>query len=402
MVRTLRSRMARVGMVAAVALLCAIGTLLTITDSAALGDAPSGDRLLRTQQSPQWHDDHFENRQPIWADGLAGWRNFLLGSASPDSSPRSPVPVVRPDPRAYASPPDSGLRLTWLGHATTLLEVDGAVLLIDPLWSERASPVSWAGPQRWYPPLIALADLPRVDAVLISHDHVDHLDMGTIVAMRDWSTVFVVPLGIGAHLERWGIPAARIVELDWWQSTRVGAVELVATPARHASGRLRSKTNKTLWAGWAVAGPRHRVWYSGDTGFHTDLAAIGERLGPFDLTLIEAGQYDANWPDTHLGPEQAVEAHRLVRGEVMVPVHWGLIRQAPHAWTEPVERVLAAARCRQVRVVTPRPGEIVEPMQATTAPWWPALPWRTAEQFPVQATVSGDPAHRERVPACPS
>ncbi|WP_431047912.1 MBL fold metallo-hydrolase [Roseateles sp. L2-2] len=400
MARSLKTRVIRVAIVATLVLMSAIGVLLAATDTSGLGDTPTGDRLLRTQQSPQWHDDHFENRQPIWADGFGAWKNFLLGEASPDSVPQSPVPVVRPDPKAYLTPPDSGLRMTWLGHATTLLEVDGAVLLIDPLWSDRASPVSWAGPRRWYPPLIALSDLPRVDAVLISHDHVDHLDMRTIVAMRDWSTVFVVPLGIGAHLERWGIPAARIRELDWWQSTRLGPVELVATPARHASGRLWSKTNKTLWAGWAVAGPAHRVWYSGDTGFHTDLAAIGERLGPFDLTLIESGQYDTHWPDTHLGPEQAVEAHRLVRGKVMVPVHWGLIQQAPHAWTEPIERVMAAARCHEVPVVAPRPGEIVEPLQASIAPWWPQLPWRTAAQSAVEATVSGDPADRAHVPAC--
>jgi L-ascorbate metabolism protein UlaG (beta-lactamase superfamily) len=311
------------------------------------------------------------------------------------------VPVVRPDARAYATPPVSGLRMTWFGHASTLLEVDGSVVLIDPLWSERASPVSWAGPKRWYPPLLALADLPAVDAVLISHDHVDHLDMQSIVAMRDWSTVFVVPLGVGAHLERWGIPAARIVELDWWASTRVGPLTLVATPARHASGRLSSKSNKTLWAGWSIAGPQHKVWYSGDTGFHDDLASIGERLGPFDLTLIEAGQYDGHWPDNHLGPEQAVAAHRLVGGRVMVPVHWALIQQAPHAWTEPAERVLTAARCQGAQLLLPRPGEMVEPLTAQAPqPWWPSLPWRTATQSPVRATANGAPADRMAPPAC--
>jgi L-ascorbate metabolism protein UlaG (beta-lactamase superfamily) len=160
------------------------------------------------------------------------------------------------------------LRVTWFGHASTLVEVDGMTLLIDPLWSERASPVSWAGPKRWYPAPIAIADLPKIDAVLISHDHVDHLDYQTISAMKSWSNVFVVPLGVGAHLVHWGIPESRIIELDWWESAHVGALELVATPARHASGRLTSKGNRTLWAGWAVVGPAHRVWYSGDTGFH--------------------------------------------------------------------------------------------------------------------------------------
>ena len=373
----------------------------SIMGGASFGGEPSGERLMRAQRSPQWRTDHFENPQRLWANSSDAWKAFLFGPATNTSTPDAPIPVVRNDASAYAHTPASGLRLTWFGHASTLLEVDGSTVLIDPLWSERASPVSWAGPKRWYPPTMALSDLPRVDAVLISHDHVDHLDYRTIVAMKTWRAIFIVPLGIGAHLSRWGIPATRIVELDWWQSTHVGALELVATPARHASGRLRSRSNKTLWAGWAIIGPQHRIWYSGDTGFHEDLPTIGERFGPFDLTLIEAGQYDANWPDTHLGPELAVEAHRLVRGKTLVPVHWALIKQAPHAWTEPVERVLAAARCRNVRVLTPRPGEIVESFDAPVVQaWWPSLPWRTAKQYLVLATKNGVPSDRVSVPSC--
>ena len=145
-----------------------------------------------------------------------------------------------------------------------------------------------------------------------------------------------------------GVPAARIVELDWWQFGRVGSLEIIATPARHASGRLSAQNDGTLWAGYALLGEQHRVWYSGDTGFHTALPEIGRRFGPFDVTLIEAGQYDKDWPDWHLGSEQAVEAHRLVGGKRMIPVHWGLLQLAHHSWTEPVERVLAAAKCRNV------------------------------------------------------
>lgn len=390
------------GVTVATVLAAVIGAFL-ITGCAALGDKPSGERLARVQQSPQWHEDHFQNPQPMWADSSGAWRRLLFGSSTSGSTPDGPVPVVRNNASAYAHPPASGLRLTWFGHASTLLEVDGVVVLIDPLWSERASPVSWVGPTRWYPPPMALEDLPKVDAVLISHDHVDHLDYQTIVAMKQWQTVFVVPLGIGAHLSRWGIPDTRIVELDWWGSAHIGALELVATPARHASGRLQTKTNRTLWAGWAIVGPRHRVWYSGDTGFHEDLAAIGDRFGPFDLTLIEAGQYDAHWPDTHLGPELAVEAHRLVRGRILVPVHWGLIKLAPHAWTEPVERVLTAARCRDVQVLAPRPGEIVESFDVPKVQaWWPQLPWRTADQYPVVGTVNGTPSNRVSILPCPA
>jgi L-ascorbate metabolism protein UlaG (beta-lactamase superfamily) len=173
---------------------------------------------------------------------------------------------------------------------------------------------------------VLLSELPRIDVVLISHDHYDHLDRPTIAAMANGDAMFVVPLGVGAHLERWGIPPARIVELDWWQSTRVGSLEIIATPARHVSGRISPQSDGTLWAGYALLGAQHRVWYSGDTGFHSALEEIGQRFGPFDVTLVEAGQYDADWPDWHLGPEQAVEAHRLVRGKRMIPVHWGLLK----------------------------------------------------------------------------
>ena len=213
--------------------------------------------------------------------------------------------------------------------------------------------------------------------------------------------MFVVPLGVGAHLERWGVPPAHIVELDWWQSTRVGSLEIIATPARHASGRISGQSDNTLWAGYALLGAQHRVWYSGDTGFHSSLAEIGRRFGPFDVTLIEAGQYDADWPDWHLGPEQAVEAHLLVRGKRMIPVHWGLLNLAHHSWTEPVERVLAAATCRNVEVLVPRPGESIEPTSASSnSRWWPTIPWRPANEAPIVATRDGVVAHRYEFLPC--
>jgi len=388
---------------AVTSLLFVLSSVFLLTGCAAFGSKPSGDRLLRVQQSPEWHGDHFENPQPMWADARGAWGRFLLGPSNPHTVPAAPLPVVRDAASTFIGPPASGLRVTWFGHSSALVEIDGSKVLIDPLWSDRASPVTWAGPKRWYPPPVALTDLPGIDAVVISHDHHDHLDYATIVAMKSWSTVFVVPLGLGAHLSRWGIPEHRIIELDWWQSTRVGTLELVATPARHASGRITTKSNRTLWAGYALIGAQHRAWYSGDTGFHDDLPRIGERLGPFDVTLIEAGQYDALWPDTHLGPELAVEAHRLVRGKAMIPVHWALLKLGEHTWTEPAERVLAAARCRAVKVLVPRPGESVEPTQtAETSRWWPELPWNTASENPVIGTKGGVPSDRVAIDSCPA
>ena len=194
----------------------------------------------------------------------------------------------------------------------------------------------------------------------------------------------VVPLGVGAHLRAWGVPERDVTELDWWEATAVRGLTVTATPARHFSGRGLDDRDRTLWAGWAVAGPAHRAFYSGDTALHEEFAEIGRRLGPFDLTMIETGAYDALWADVHLGPEQAVLAHRLVRGDVLLPVHWGLFDLALHGWTEPIERVLVAARAAGVRVAAPRPGGMVEPdALAPVERWWPKVPWKTAADVPI-------------------
>ncbi|HTB73765.1 MAG TPA: MBL fold metallo-hydrolase [Polyangiaceae bacterium] len=337
------------------------------------------------RKSPQWQGSHFENPQPIVNDTWAAI--VSLFKRDPNVVPKSPPSTVSVDPARFANPPPSGLRVTWLGHSTILLEIDGHRFLTDPVWSDRAGPVRFSGPKRWFPPLIALKDLPPLDAVVLSHDHYDHLDYSTIVALKDRGLTFVAPLGVGAHLERWGVAANRIVELDWWDSHPFGDLTLWAVPARHASGRvLFLDDGAKLWAGYAFLGARHRVYYSGDTGLFPALRTIGERFGPFDLTMIEIGQYDQAWPDWHLGPEQALEAHRRVRGAVMLPVHWGLFALASHGWTEPIERAVAAARDANAVLITPRPGQSVQPtVDRPQERWWPELHWRPRTEYPIVA-----------------
>jgi L-ascorbate metabolism protein UlaG (beta-lactamase superfamily) len=366
---------------AAVALVFAV---VGIQGCTAFGHRAQGARRARIERSPQWLDGSFRNPQPLVNDGWLAMKGAW--SASPDGRPRETPPVSHGPPGGFATLPGSGLRATWLGHSSTLIEIDGHRVLTDPVWSERASPLPWVGPGRWYAPPVPLAELPPIDAVVISHDHYDHLDLGTVraLAARDARTVFIVPLGIGAHLAYWGVAEARIVELDWWQQTRLRDLTVVCTPARHASGRMLVDNDSKLWAGWALLGHDHRVYFSGDTGLFPAMRDIGERLGPFDLTMIEIGEYNRAWPDWHSGPEQAVRAHGLVRGRVMLPVHWGLFRLAYHTWTEPIERALAAGRRAGATLVSPRPGQSFEPESPPPpARWWPRLSGHTAEQDPI-------------------
>jgi L-ascorbate metabolism protein UlaG (beta-lactamase superfamily) len=297
------------------------------------------------------------------------------------------MPVERRVAADYASAPASGLRVTWLGHSTTLLEIEGTRLLFDPVWAERASFVGFAGPKRFFAPPLPFAELPPVDALVLSHDHFDHLDRTFVESVAARGLRWIVPLGVGEWLRGWGIPASDVTELDWWDSTRVGTLTLTSTPARHFSGRGLGQQDRTLWCGWAMIGERRRVYYAGDTALQDEFTEIGRRLGPFDLTMIEIGAYDKLWPDVHLGPEQALLAHRLVRGDVVLPLHWGTFDLALHGWTEPIERALVEAERHAVRIATPRPGGMFEPtIDIPIERWWPTVPWHTAAEAPIRST----------------
>ena len=367
----MRTVLAALGAIVALVLVAAV--TLWLIARPAMGGRVGGARLALAERSPQWRDGAFRNRRPR-VDGpfLEALTEFAFGG-SEYRSPTAPVPLVARSAQDYETPPASGLRVTWLGHSTTLLEIDSVRVLIDPMWGRRASPFTFAGPARYYPPPLALGAVPAPDVVLISHDHYDHLDMPTVRTLAARGARFIVPLGVGAHLEAWGVRATSISELDWWSAIDIGGLELTATPSRHFSGRGITGQDRTLWAGWVIKGPKHRVYYSGDTAL--------------DDTMIEVGEYDALWTDVHLGPEQAVRAHQLVRGNVMLPVHWAGFDLALHGWTEPIERVLVAAEAAGVRVATPQPGELLEPAtMGAQRRWWPTTPWRTVAEAPAFST----------------
>jgi L-ascorbate metabolism protein UlaG (beta-lactamase superfamily) len=330
-------------------------------------------RSARVHASPNFRDGRFQNPVPTRLLAGAGYlsvlRRQLFGTER--RVPPGPLPVRFLSAGDFASPPSPGVRVIWLGHSTLLIEIEGTRILTDPVFSERASPTQLVGPRRFHPVPIALDRLPRLDAVLVSHDHYDHLDRGTIEALASLEAPFVTSLGVGEFLERWGIGPDRIIELDWHESAAVGPLRMSATPARHFSGRSLFGRFKTLWSSWVLAGARHRVFFTGDTGFFGGLADIGRDHGPFDLALIKIGAYSDYWPDIHLKPEDAVRVHQLVRAERMLPIHWATFNLAFHAWDEPIERLLVAAREAGVDLITPRIGQPVDAMApAAYDPWW--------------------------------
>jgi L-ascorbate metabolism protein UlaG (beta-lactamase superfamily) len=339
------------------------------------GKKAAGLRLERMQASPMWAGGAFHNRHPVLAGLRSGTERPSLGDflcGGDRRTPREPLPAI--DPRAaWAKPVATGLRATWLGHSTVLLEMDGLRVLTDPVWGPRASPSRLVGPKRFQPVPITLAQLPPIDLVVISHDHYDHLDYPTIRKLARTNVPFVTTLGVGAHLEAWGIAAERITELDWWETHALAGTELrvTATPSQHFSGRSLGGRNDTLWASFAIQSARHSAFFSGDTGLTTEYQRIAERYGRFDLVMLEVGAFHPSWGDIHLGPENALKALRLLGGGSFLPVHWGTFNLAMHAWDEPPETLLKLGTAQGVHLVMPQLGEAIEPAHVERVqPWW--------------------------------
>ncbi|AIF52948.1 MBL fold metallo-hydrolase [Pelosinus sp. UFO1] len=339
-----------------------------------LGGKISEDKIRSFNQSPNFKENKFVNQIPTSINTDANSLYTTLRDYLKDSPQRNPdksLPIVAVDPASLQDTKET--KVTWLGHSTILLQIDGKRILLDPVFSQSPSPFPFLGPKRYSETLpIEIEELPSIDVVILSHDHYDHLDYESIMKLKDKVRQFYVPLGIGSHLERWGIEKTRIKEQDWWTEAEFEGLQLVSTPARHFSGRSLFDRDATLWSSWVIIGKSARIYFSGDSGYGPHFAQIGKTYGPFDLTLMECGQYDERWSAIHMMPEETVQAHIDVNGRIMVPIHWAAFTLALHDWTEPIERVISAGQERQILISTPKIGEsvVIGSEVYPNSTWW--------------------------------
>jgi L-ascorbate metabolism protein UlaG (beta-lactamase superfamily) len=328
-----------------------------------------------SEASPQFQDGKFRNAIPMHKMSI-GEMARLWWKATFDK-PAGTVPAhaipVRPLTRAalLAAPDNTLYRL---GHSTMLIKLAGEFYLTDPVFSKRASPVQWAGPARFHAPPISIEELPPIKAVILSHDHYDHLDHAAVMALAAKTAHFLAPLGVGERLVKWGIEAAKVQQFDWWQGTSIDGVRFVATPAQHFSGRSLSDRDSTLWASWVIQHADLRLFFSGDSGYFKGFKEIGAKYGPFDVALVETGAYDKQWPDVHMQPEETLQAFLDLKGKWLVPIHNGTFDLSMHRWQDPFERIAALAQERGVAMATPEMGEALDLAQPQAGKaWWRAV-----------------------------
>lgn len=335
------------------------------------GQGPDEARLVEIQTSPNYKEGEFKNMQETVMEMsfrqmpkiLYEWLFNTDGRV-----PKSPLPTQFSNDEPGT---DTLLYVTWYGHSAILLEMEGKKILLDPMLGSAASPVSFMTRRFKYQNPIKLEDIPEVDAVIYSHDHYDHLDYHSVLALKNKVNHFYAPLAVGEHLKRWGVEESKITELDWWQSANLDHITLTATPSRHFSGRKFSDRNKSLWASWVIKGDRYNIYFSGDSGYGEHFKLIGEKYGPFDFTMMECGQYNERWKPIHMMPEETVQAHLDVEGSVMMPIHWGAFNLALHDWTDPVVRAKAEAERLGATMINPVIGRrFALPEVRPQTSWW--------------------------------
>ncbi|MFJ5760377.1 MBL fold metallo-hydrolase [Neobacillus sp. NPDC093182] len=351
-----------------------IGTILFITLHPTFGGSPSKEERERFRHFDHYKNGGFVNPNPTdMKMGVSTILSMMKDSITgkKDRSPTAPIPISF-DWKKIHSVEDS---LTWFGHSTMLLTIDKKKILIDPMFGPSPSPVSFVGSKRYSEDLLYVIEkLPQIDSVLITHDHYDHLDYPSIIRLKDKVGHFFVPLGVAAHLIKWGIKKERITECNWWDEVKWEGLTIASVPSQHFSGRGLFNRNSTLWNGWVILGENQRIYTSGDGGYGPHFKQIGEKYGPFDLTLMEGGQYDKRWSAIHMLPEESVQAHLDVRGNNMMLIHWGAFTLAYHSWTDPVDRAITAAEQKKVNLIAPNIGEtiVLDGRFPEPSSWWKA------------------------------
>lgn len=339
------------------------------------GGKPTESDLKEYKKSINFENGKFKNTTETGIDMNAKqmWttlREFVTGV--PNSEPSASIPVENIDSTLWEKNKEEN-RIFWFGHSAFLLKLNGKNILLDPMLGDVPSPHPLLGGSRYSDSLpIPIEKLPKIDAVLISHDHYDHLDLGSIQKLKDKTKLFLVPLGVGAHLKKWGVKASQIKEFDWWQEFSSDSIQFVLTPARHFSGRGLGDRYSTFWGSWVINSPKSKLYFSGDGGYEFHFEKIGEKYGPFDFAMIECGQYNEKWADIHMMPEQSVQAAIDLQAKVAMPIHWGAFTLAVHTWTDPVERFSSKANELNVKYIIPKIGEEINLQNPTVKQnfWW--------------------------------
>jgi L-ascorbate metabolism protein UlaG (beta-lactamase superfamily) len=334
------------------------------------GKLPAGERLRKIKNSSNYKNGSFQNLSKT--NALAEDASFCkmmkdFFNKPKNVAPQKSLPSVKTDLKTLQA---ENPLVVWFGHSSYLVKINDKTILVDPVFSGNAAPVSFMVKAFKGSDAYAVEDLPRIDILLLTHDHYDHLDHKTIVKLKGKIKTVVCSLGVGSHLESWGINPKIIHELDWWETYSEDNIELTAAPGRHFSGR-GIKRGQTLWSSFIFKTKKYNLFLGGDSGYDTHFKTIGEKYGPFDLAILESGQYNAYWPNIHMMPEETVEASVDLKAKTLLPVHWGKFTLAMHAWTEPIERVLKKAKELHVEVLTPMIGEpITVGGKNETRRWW--------------------------------